>query len=158
MLFLFVCTGASEVCRQCMDSGARYGHKKRTREVVAWARKKKKHISRDELLAFLLDKPYQHQQQQFIPPAPPHHPSITTSEDTGDASANVHQKLHSAPPGFMQSPSPISSPRRRNLADNDLYTISGKEGSGRKRTAAGSGGTSIFDFNHLGPDCKRIRL
>ena len=141
-----------------MDSGARYGHKKRTKEVVAWVKKKKKHIHRDELLAFLLDKPYQHQQQQFVPPIPPHNQSITTSEDTDASSATVHQKLHSAPPGFMQGPSPISSPRRRNLADSDLYTLSGKEGSGRKRTATSSGGTNIFDFNMLGPDCKRIRL
>lgn len=51
-------SGSSEVCRQCMECGVKYGQRKRTRELVAWTKKKRKHIRRDELLAFLLDKPH----------------------------------------------------------------------------------------------------
>ncbi len=146
------------MCKQCMDSGARYGHRKRTKELVAWAKKKKKHIRRDELLAFLMDKPYQ-QQQQLIPPT-----SLgnqTSNDDVTEASPTSYQKLLPTPPGFIQGhQSPISSPRRRSLADSDLYTFSGKDGTGtgRKRTANSGSGTSFFDFNIIGPDSKRIRL
>ena len=136
-----------------MDSGARYGHRKRTKELVSWAKKKRKHIRRDELLAFLMDKPY-HQHQQQAPPLN----SITANDDLAETSPITHQKSHPPPPGFMQVQSPISSPRRRSLADSDLYGIGGKEGSGRKRTATSAGGTSIFDFNMHAPDSKRMRL
>ncbi len=53
-----LCPGSSEVCRQCMECGARYGQRRKTRDVIAWAKKKRRLIKREELLAFLLDKPY----------------------------------------------------------------------------------------------------
>lgn len=158
-------SGASEVCKQCMDSGARYGQRKRTKELVAWAKKKRKLIRRDELLAFLMDKPYQQQQSSGLNPT-------TTNDDSAELSPVSNQKPPPPPPGFMQghcpaSFGPISSPRRRALLkdeppsrsnDGEIYGIGGKEGSGRKRTASSTSGTSIFDFNMLGPDCKRMRL
>ena len=55
-------TGSLEVCRQCVECGVRHGQRKRTREIVTWLKKKRRVIRRDELLAFLLDKPYTPQQ------------------------------------------------------------------------------------------------
>ena len=149
-----------------MDSGTKYGQRKRTKEIVAWAKKKRKHIRREELLAFLLDKPY---------PDSTSHTSgnTTTTADRLDDLVEVtlshpHQKSLPPPPGYLQGPcpvgfnSPISSPRRRALFKDDPMTwnndaIGSRENSGRKRTAS-TGGSNIFDFSMLGPDCKRIRL
>jgi hypothetical protein len=117
-----------------MDSGTKYGQRKRTKEVIAWAKKKRKHIRREELLAFLLDKPC----------------ADSSSITTANTATN----------------SPMSSPRRRALLkdeppwsnDGDVYSINNsRDGSGRKRAASSSGG-SIFDFNMLGPDCKRMKF
>lgn len=38
------------------DAGYQLGHKKRNREVIAWAKKKKRSIRRDELLSYLSGK------------------------------------------------------------------------------------------------------
>lgn len=97
--------GASEVCKQSMESGTKYGQRKRTKEIVAWAKKKRRHIRREELLAFLLDKPY--------------------PDSSSLASANT--------------------------ANNSPENNSGS----RKRVASSS---NMFDFNMLGPDCKRMRF
>ena len=150
-----------------MDSGTKYGQKRRTKELIAWAKKKRKIIRRDELLAFLMDKPYQQQQSSMLN-------STTTNDDLAELSPFTFQKPLPPAQGFLQGPcpanfnSPILSPRRRALlkdelpstwsSDGDVYGISGKEGSGRKRTASSTSGSSIFDFNMLGPDCKRMRL
>lgn len=45
------------MCRQCVESGVRYGQRKKNRELIAWAKKKRRHIKREELLAYLMDKP-----------------------------------------------------------------------------------------------------
>ena len=45
------------MCRQCVDSGVRYGQRKKNRDLIAWAKKKRRHIKREELLAYLMDKP-----------------------------------------------------------------------------------------------------
>ncbi len=39
-----------------MDLGAQYGHQKRTKEVLSWARKRHRTIRREDLIAYLLDK------------------------------------------------------------------------------------------------------
>ena len=49
---------ALEVCRAGMEAGIQQGQKKRNREIMAWAKKKRKVIKREELLAFLSNKPY----------------------------------------------------------------------------------------------------
>lgn len=118
-----------------MDSGAKFGQRKRTKDVIAWAKKKRKHIRRDELLAFLLDKPYQQQ------PAPILNPTTTNEAELSSLS---HQKPLPPSQGFVQGPC--------------IYGIGGKEGSGRKRTTSSTSGSTIFDFNMLGPDSKRMRL
>lgn len=47
----------SQQCiRKSMDIGMQYGHHKRTREVLSWARKRHRNIRREDLIAYLLDK------------------------------------------------------------------------------------------------------
>ena len=41
-----------------MEAGIQQGQKKRNREIMAWAKKKRKVIKREELLAFLSNRPY----------------------------------------------------------------------------------------------------
>ncbi|KAK6171191.1 HUWE1-associated protein modifying stress responses [Patella vulgata] len=38
---------------KCVDMGVQCGHQHRTRDIIAWARKKRRHIRREELLAYL---------------------------------------------------------------------------------------------------------
>ncbi len=160
------CTGASDVCRQSMDSGNRYGQRKKTKEVIAWAKKKRKHIRREELLAFLLDKPYSDNASITTNIAT----STTTDkfDDLVDLTQLPHSRQIPPPPGFTQGPcsvgfnSPISSPRRHGLFKEELPSWNGEGDicgvNGRKRTSSSSGSNTIFDFGLLGPDCKRMRL
>lgn len=126
--------GASEVCRQCMDSGSKYGQRKRTKEIIAWAKKKRKHIRREELLAFLLDKP--------------------CTDSASLASANTATNSPISSPrrrALLRDEHPPWS------NDGDVYSINSREGTGRKRAASSSGG-NIFDFNMLGSDIKRMKF
>ncbi|XP_003387671.1 PREDICTED: UPF0472 protein C16orf72 homolog [Amphimedon queenslandica] len=47
---------SADVCRQCIDCGVRYGYKKRSKDVLSWAKRKKRFIKREELIAFLMNK------------------------------------------------------------------------------------------------------
>jgi hypothetical protein len=54
---LLLCFAESQQCiRKSMDIGMQYGHHKRTREVLSWARKRHRNIRREDLIAYLLDK------------------------------------------------------------------------------------------------------
>lgn len=46
-------TDSVDVQKRNFDAGYQLGHKKRNREVIAWAKKKKRAIRRDELLSYL---------------------------------------------------------------------------------------------------------
>ena len=151
------------MCRQCMECGVKYGQRKKTRELVAWAKKKRKHIQRDELLAFLLDKPY------------PDPSATDRGEDLGDLPAPhqhlQHQRqLHAAGGAVSglsclhgQSPcynsSPLPSPRRRPLCRDDSSGLLGEGGkerdSGRKRPNTNA---LSFEFGQDAPLAKRMRL
>lgn len=89
-----------DVCRQCMECGIRHGQHKRTREIITWLKKKKRVIRREELLAFLLDKPY----PQDSPP-PPH---FDRAEDFSELQPSFHSHLshHHAYPRSPQPPPP----------------------------------------------------
>ena len=117
-----------------MDSGTKYGQRKRTKEIIAWAKKKRKHIRREELLAFLLDKP------------------CTDSSSLTSANAVTNSPIASPRRRALlrDEPPPWNS-------DGDVYSINSRESSGRKRAASSSGG-NIFDFNMLGSECKRMRF
>ena len=134
----YVCVhvGASEVCRHSFESGSKYGHRKRNKEIIAWAKKKRKHIRREELLAFLLDKPY---------PDSSSLSSANTATNSPISSPRRRALLRDDPPSW-------------NHMEGEMYTLgNGRESGGRKRTASGSG-TNIFDFNTHGPDSKRMRF
>lgn len=122
------------MCRQSMDSGTKYGQRKKTKEIIAWAKKKRKHIRREELLAFLLDKPYTDSSLLTSANVPANSPI---------SSPRRRALLRDEPPPWN--------------ADGDIYGINNRDSSSRKRTASSSGG-NIFDFNMLGSDCKRMRF
>ncbi|KAJ6216881.1 hypothetical protein RDWZM_008038 [Blomia tropicalis] len=50
----------SEFQKKLYDNNYQYGYHKRTKELLTWAKKKKNHIHRDELIAFLSSRPMNH--------------------------------------------------------------------------------------------------
>ena len=96
VLLTFPSTGSIEVCRQCMECGVRHGQRKRTRDIVTWLKKKRRLIRRDELLAFLLDKPY----------SPDSFPSCDRSEDL----AQLQPSFSHIPPHHHTYPKPLQPP------------------------------------------------
>lgn len=87
---LYYYTGSLDVCRQCVECGVRHGQRKRTRDIVTWLKKKRKVIRRDELLAFLLDKPYTPDSSYY---------NTTGSSEQSHSLTNSHHysHLHSVP-------------------------------------------------------------
>jgi len=136
-----------------MECGVKYGQRKKTRDLIAWAKKKRRHIKREELLAFLLDKPY------------PDPSSTDRVEDFADLAVSHQRSL--APTsvsglnclqGPCYSSNSLPSPRRRALFRDDSCVLSDSElfGVGRKRP---SSSTSIpFEFGSDTPMVKRMRL
>ena len=98
-------SGSLEVCRQCVECGVKHGQRKRTRDIVTWLKKKRRVIRRDELLAFLLDKPYTpdsaHSQHLYfgsgeaddLSDDPPHHFSAPPPPPLPPHSASTHHHL-----------------------------------------------------------------
>lgn len=134
-----------------MECGIKYGQRKQARDVVAWAKKKRRLIRREELLAFLLDKPY---------PDPSY---SERGEEFGDVPTSHQRPLHVQPSGLncLQGPcytSPLPSPRRRALfredplSDNEMYSM---RENGRKRP---SSNPPPFEFGLDTPFSKRMRL
>ncbi len=140
-----------DVCRQCCESGIKYGQRKRTNEILSWVKRKRKHIKREELLAFLLDKP------------------SSESSKHDDFERSVGPQLsglslgHICPSHYQSSsfPSPSMSPRspkRRLLCKEDTICNDGDNvvnSSGRKRSANSSNLDMDCGFS---PIAKRIRL
>ena len=161
-----VLLGASEICRQCMESGGKYGQRKRNKEIIAWAKKKRKVIHREELLAFLLDKPYPDtsppspldRHEDFcsdLPPSVTHQHQRSTPAVTYPPQCGVNNYSLSAP-----------SPRKRALFKDDSSCMMMNSGSeifgvsGRKRPAnsTSSGSGVPFEFGQDTPVAKRMRL
>lgn len=164
------------MCKQCTECGARYGHRKRTKEIVTWAKKKQRYIRREELIAFLLDKPYlENSSSDKLDDFHCELPIVGQKQLTTPTSAMVP-----VPPGlgfqsqcgnFMTSPLPSPSPSRRrallnkeeaNVLESEHFTFGV---SGRKRQASGSTCSSnglSFDFSSAidseAPLAKRMRL
>lgn len=139
--------GSADVCRQCIDCGVRYGQRRKTRDIISWAKKKKRHIKREELLAFLLDKPEPVMASSVPDGACPRVDDL--NELTGPLSACC----------FNSSTSP--SPRRRmvykeDLAECDVLPPSGREIS-RKRPNSFSF-DSASGMTECSPLTKRIRF
>ena len=166
------------MCKQCTECGARYGHRKRTKEIVTWAKKKQRYIRREELIAFLLDKPYlENSSSDKLDDF--HHCELPIGVGQKQLTTPTPAIV---PPGlgfqsqcgsYMTSPLPSPSPNRRrallnkeeaSVLESEHFTFSGV--SGRKRQASGStcsssGGLS-FDFSSTigseAPLAKRMRL
>ena len=171
-LLIVILTDSSEVCKQCTECGARYGHRKRTKEIVTWAKKKQRYIRREELIAFLLDKPYM--DNSSSDKLDDHHSDqamIGQRPITAASSAMVTTGLNfpSQCGNFMASPLPSPSPRRRALHNKEEATVLESEHfpfgvNGRKRQSSGSTCSSTglaFDFSSIGADAplaKRMRL
>ena len=62
--FFFISTDSLINARECLRLGVQSGRNSRARDIAAWARKKRKSIRREELLAYLCGKNM---------PAHPHH-------------------------------------------------------------------------------------
>lgn len=168
---LVILTDSSEVCKQCTECGARYGHRKRTKEIVTWAKKKQRYIRREELIAFLLDKPYMdNSSSDKLDDLHSDLPTLGQRPITTASSAMVPNGLSfpSQCGNFMASPVPSPS-RRRTLHNKEDATVLESEHfpfgvNGRKRQASGSTCSSTglaFDFSSIGADAplaKRIRL
>ena len=52
-MFCLTFTDSLDIQKKNLDAGYLVGHKKRNREVIAWVKKKKRSIRRDELLSYL---------------------------------------------------------------------------------------------------------
>jgi hypothetical protein len=132
--------GSADVCRQCIDCGARYGYRRRTKDVLSWAEKKKRFIKREELIAFLLDKP----------------------EQTSDLSSRMEDEIVSNPCCLsVQAP----SPRRRMICREDFsMTDQSSEqpvlfkDCSRKRQNSVDLGSNITSYSEFGPITKRIKF
>ena len=166
---------SSEVCKQCTECGATYGHRKRTKEIVTWAKKKQRYIRREELIAFLLDKPYlENSSSDKLDDFHCELPIVGQKQLTTPTSAIVPPGLgFQSQCGSFMTTSPLPSPspnRRRALLNKEEASVLESEHftfgvSGRKRQASGSMCSSSglsFDFSSTigseAPLPKRMRL
>ena len=164
---------ALEVCRAGMEAGIQQGQKKRNREIMAWAKKKRKVIKREELLAFLSNRPYRE--------TSPLYNSNTLPENTSAHHFSNNDPLHTPTnnnsntfgrtqgPGLpttcnfvstnCSSPyhgSAMLSPRRsRSFLRDDSMSLSEdiRDNTGRKRQI-----NLAFDYSMEQPLPKRGRL
>ena len=84
---MFYVTDSIDTNKRNFDAGYQVGHKKRNREVIAWAKKKKRSIKRDELLSYLSGKsPPRYQRGDSV--------EDRSSEDMGMQCANAYSTLH----------------------------------------------------------------
>ena len=55
-LYSFLCTDSVDTARHCVDLGVQTGKQRRTRDIISWVKKRRRHIRREDLLAFLCGK------------------------------------------------------------------------------------------------------
>lgn len=155
-----------------MEAGIQQGQKKRNREIMAWAKKKRKVIKREELLAFLSNKPYRETSPLYnsgsLPDASSH---LFTTTDPLHTSSNNSSNTFGRTQGagipttcnFVStnctSPyhgSSMLSPRRsRSFLRDDPMSLSEdiRDNTGRKRQI-----NLAFDYAMEQPLPKRGRL
>jgi len=146
-----------------MEAGIQHGQKKRNREIMAWAKKKRKVIKREELLAFLSDRPYRETSPIYNSDTAPHFTDLAHNSNTfGRTQGNGLQTTCSFVSTNCSSPyhsSTMLSPRRNrgflrddsvSLADTDIST---RDSNGRKRQISLS-----FEYSMDQPLSKRGRL
>ena len=159
ILMLLSPLGSADVCRQCIDSGVRYGHRKRNKDILAWAKKKKRFIKREDLIAFLSDKP-----EPTIPH--PGHSDLSSPRMEDEYVLPVSSPVSSC--CFSGS---MGSPRRRLMCREDIPPSEGDVlPQCRKRqsnfsfdmtginASLGSATVGCGNSSEFGPLIKRIRL
>lgn len=154
-----------------MEAGIQQGQKKRNREIMAWAKKKRKVIKREELLAFLSNRPYRETSPLYnnnnLPDTSAHLFSNTESLHTSNNSNNTFGRTQG--PGLPTTCSFVStnctspyhgsamlSPRRsRSFLRDDPMSLSEdiRDNAGRKRQI-----NLAFDYTVEQPLPKRGRL
>lgn len=162
---------ALEVCRAGMEAGIQQGQKKRNQEIMAWAKKKRKVIKREELLAFLSNKPYRETSPLYssngLPDTSPHLFSTNDPLHTSNNNSNTFGRIQG--PGLpttcnfvstnCTSPyhsSAMLSPRRsRSFLRDDSMSLSEdiRDNAGRKRQI-----NLTYDYAMEQPLPKRGRL
>lgn len=162
---------ALEVCRAGMEAGIQQGQKKRNREIMAWAKKKRKVIKREELLAFLSNRPYRETSPLYnnsgVPDTSSH--LFSNTDPLHNSSNNTNTFGRTQGPGLptncnFVSPncnssyhsSAVLSPRRsRNFLRDDPVSLSEdiRDNAGRKRQI-----NLTFDYAMEQPLPKRGRL
>ena len=172
--------GSLDVCRQCVECGVKHGQRKRTRDIVTWLKKKRKVIRREELLAFLLDKPYPPDslgsersedltEQHHYSHPPSHHlpyptrPLLTSSSISGlNFPPPVQIPVSTSTPCFG---GPLPTPRGRWALlgrdeqgiqnDGELYTV---RENGRKRLNSSSTAGNFEFSQETPPLSKRMKI
>ncbi|XP_041474103.1 HUWE1-associated protein modifying stress responses-like [Lytechinus pictus] len=156
-----------------LDLGISIGHQRRTRDIVAWVKKRRRHIRREDLLAFLCGKapPGRIRPSHGVPRSPSDRSSPRTlsppreAQRTGEPVDDLQPfrdalALHGlngamANIGVSQSPSSHhSSSRRRHASNHDLFPedlVSHPDS--RKRSSTTSAPTAEGSPSH-----KRSRL
>ena len=56
-MFTFVYTESADAVRRVGDTGVQSGYQRRTKDILNWARKKRRNIRREDLIAYLAGKP-----------------------------------------------------------------------------------------------------
>ena len=132
------------------DAGYQLGHKKRNREVIAWAKKKKRSIRRDELLSYLSGRsPPRYQRGDSIEDRSP--------DDMGMPCANEYSTLHNPLLPPVVPTVGFSSWNRRRNSKSDVFDddINGREIFRESRKRSHSGQDVVMDST-LHKKCKFI--
>ncbi|XP_045601732.1 HUWE1-associated protein modifying stress responses isoform X1 [Procambarus clarkii] len=166
---------AVESVRRSGEIGVQAGYQRRNREVLNWARRRR-HIRREELIAFLAGKPPPHRAphlrgsprtrislERMSPRLPsPHHTHMHSHAHTPDPDLNTFREALgiSGQPGLNVRPPPVGSPtlssRRRNSAHlPELQAFICDEIARNKRPAPSSSPT--HDVTMDSPQHKRSR-
>uniref|UniRef100_A0A1B6C174 Uncharacterized protein n=1 Tax=Clastoptera arizonana TaxID=38151 RepID=A0A1B6C174_9HEMI len=84
---------SSEAMRRSSELGIQCGYQRRNKELLSWARKKRRNIRREELISYLAGKP--------LPPKPTHHnhrmsprPRIIVNAHSGNSMQNSGHDFH----------------------------------------------------------------
>ncbi|XP_011329848.1 UPF0472 protein C16orf72 homolog isoform X2 [Ooceraea biroi] len=129
--------------RRCSDLGVEMGRQKRSREIMNWARKKRRMIRREDLLAYLAGKP---------PPPPRAHPHRSSPKPRMMVCGSPSS--HSQTPSMVIAPAPSAG----NDPDPELHTFReaiALSGSPMSRRSGRQAELSAFINNELARHHKR---
>lgn len=145
---------SSEAIRRTSELGVQCGYQRRNKEILSWARKKRRHIRREDLLAYLAGKP--------PPPRPQHtrsspRPRMMLTERHGSPNSHQmeahHHELHHLHHHHASAATAGSN------ADDNLHTF--REALTLSNSAVGMGRRqrslelSSFIANEFARHCKR---